>query len=357
MQTIKIRCLALVVLTALAVSAFIAGIQSGQAQKQSAAFSPTIPKARKAQRPPIIDMHMHAERAAEFGTVGLKACPGDVRKTFPAADPREVVPSDQLEDCPNPIYAPKTDAGVFEATRALIEKYNLTGVVSGEPALVKQWGDKLGNRLIPGILFYKPADIEIGRLRALIERKEVQIIGEIGLQYAGLSPADPVVEPYWALAEELDIPVGIHMGLGPPGSADHWGQQNYRARLTNPLLLEDVLVRHPKLRVYVMHAGWPMLDEMVHMLYTYPRLYVDTGVIDWYLPRKEFHQYLRRLVEAGFGDRIMFGSDQMIWPQAIEVGIQAIESADFLTARQKRDIFYHNAARFLRLPSGQQRGK
>jgi len=31
--------------------------------------------------------------------------------------------------------------------------------------------------------------------------------------------------------------------------------------------------------------------------------------------------------------------------------LAGVESADFLTARQKRDIFYNNAARFLRLSS------
>lgn len=45
----------------------------------------------------------------------------------------------------------------------------------------------------------------------------------------------------------------------------------------------------------------------------------------------------------------MFGSDQMIWPGVIEPAIRSIEAAPFLTARQKRDIFYNNAARFLRL--------
>jgi predicted TIM-barrel fold metal-dependent hydrolase len=58
---------------------------------------------------------------------------------------------------------------------------------------------------------------------------------------------------------------------------------------------------------------------------------------------------LRRLVDAGFGKRIMFGFDQMIWPQAIGIGIDTIEHADFLTTEQKRDILYNNAARFLRL--------
>ena len=45
----------------------------------------------------------------------------------------------------------------------------------------------------------------------------------------------------------------------------------------------------------------------------------------------------------------MFGSDQMVWPDALETAIQSIEAATFLTPEQKRDIFYNNAARFLKL--------
>jgi hypothetical protein len=61
---------------------------------------------------------------------------------------------------------------------------------------------------------------------------------------------------------------------------------------------------------------------------------------------------LRRLVEAGFGKRIMFGSDQMNWPEALPRAIEAIETADFLGQEQKRDILYNNAVRFLRLDNG-----
>ncbi|OGD25906.1 MAG: hypothetical protein A2Y56_11765 [Candidatus Aminicenantes bacterium RBG_13_63_10] len=45
----------------------------------------------------------------------------------------------------------------------------------------------------------------------------------------------------------------------------------------------------------------------------------------------------------------MFGSDQMDWPDAIGLAVETIEKADFLSTAQKRDIFYNNAARFLRL--------
>ena len=70
---------------------------------------------------------------------------------------------------------------------------------------------------------------------------------------------------------------------------------------------------------------------------------------DWMLPRMEFHGHLRRLVEASFGKRIMFGSDEMVWPETIKVAIESIESAEFLNEEQRRDIFCRNAARFLRL--------
>ncbi len=167
-------------------------------------------------------------------------------------------------------------------------------------------------------------------------------------QYAGVAPTDPIADSLFSLAEEFDVPVGLHLGLGPPAAA-YLGSPNYRARLSDPLSLEEALVKHPRLRLYVMHAGWPMGDAMVALLYAHPQVYVDVAVIDWALPRREFHDYLRRLVQAGFGKRILFGSDQMLWAEAIGLAIESINSADFLTEEQKRDILYNNAVRFFRL--------
>ncbi|MEJ2542260.1 MAG: amidohydrolase family protein [Gemmatimonadota bacterium] len=148
------------------------------------------------------------------------------------------------------------------------------------------------------------------------------------------------------MAEALDIPVGIHIGPGPPG-VFHLGSEGYRARLHSALTLEPVLVRHPKLRVYIMHAGFPMIDDLLALLYAHPQVYVGVGVIVF--TRPDFDGYLRRIVEAGHGNRVMFGSDQMVWPEVIERSIDRIEGLPFLTERQKRDILYDNAARFLRL--------
>lgn len=96
-----------------------------------------------------------------------------------------------------------------------------------------------------------------------------------------------------------------------------------------------------------------MLDDLLALLWAHPQVYVGVGVISWALPPAEFHRYLRTIVEAGFGERVMFGSDHMVWPGALEFAIQNIEAATFLTENQKRDILYNNAARFLRLSDEQ----
>jgi len=176
----------------------------------------------------------------------------------------------------------------------------------------------------------------------------LDVLAEVTNQYAGIAPDDPRTEPYWALAEELDIPVGIHIGTGPPGVA-YLGARGYRARLHSALTLEEVLISHRGLRVYIMHAGFPMPDDLLAVLYSYPQVYVDIGVIVYTQSRKAFYRYLRGITDAGFSHRVMFGSDQMVWPGVIERSIRTIEEAPFLSADTKRDILYNNAARFLRL--------
>ena len=91
------------------------------------------------------------------------------------------------------------------------------------------------------------------------------------------------------------------------------------------------------------------MDEMLAVLYTYPQVYIDIGGNVWPYPPEFFYAQLRKFIDAGFGKRIMFGSDQMWWPDLIETSIAILEQCPFLTEDQKRDILYNNAARFLRL--------
>ncbi len=173
-------------------------------------------------------------------------------------------------------------------------------------------------------------------------------MSELSLQYNGISPDDPRMEPYWALAEELDIPVGIHIGPGAPGTT-YFATPDYRVSLTDPLLLEPVLVKHPHLRVFVMHAGYPMKERMLALMAAYPNVYAEFGFLTVGYRDSDIWPYIQSFVDAGFEDRILYGTDQMVWPDLVGIGIDRVWKAPGLTRAQKRKFLYENAAHFLRI--------
>jgi hypothetical protein len=240
---------------------------------------------------------------------------------------------------------------------AEMERLNVTAVVFGDPASVQKWKDAAPKRVIVGTSFTQggaggSGRVPLDELRRDFSQAGFKVMGEIGLQYEGLSPSDPSVDQYFALAEELDVPVAIHMGTGGSGRANI-GMPKFRGSKGDPLLLEELLARHPKLRVQVMHAGYPMIDNMLTLLQANSHVYVDVAGLIWSYPLKEVNRYIERLVDAGFEDRVMFGTDQVLWPKLMAYSISIIQNADYLTAQQKRDILYNNAARFLRLDGKQ----
>ncbi len=255
------------------------------------------------ERPPIIDMHMHA-----------RSSPGS----------------------PD-----------FRLTVAAMDRYNIVlGFLSDaepmEPDEVFEWVEAFPGRFIASPSVDDPADVDLARLRREYEAGRFGGMGEIGSQYAGIAADDPVLEPVFALAEKFDVPVLIHShGTGGPST-------HFRIEIGRPTRIEEVLIRHPALRISIEASGFPFLESTIALMHRYPNVYGDLST--WKYPREIFEWYLRRLVDAGFGSRLMFGSD--VTPQRPEVigeSIEAIESIPFLTQEQKRDIFYNNAVRFLRL--------
>jgi hypothetical protein len=308
--------------------------------------------------PPIIDMHLHAAPADTNGPPPTGIC-APMREvwTLDPAQPWAAVfgASVKKPPCAKPIWGPTTDEEVMGRSIDILKRRNIYAVTSGSGPLLDRWKQAGGGRILPALEYGKvthstPTPAEV---RQWFQEKRYLVFAEVALQYDGVSPSDSAFEPYLAAAEDLDVPMGIHIGTGPPGAVYLPGMEAYRGRLHSALVLEEALIRHPRLRVYIMHAGWPMIDDLLTVLWAHPQVHVDVGVISYILPRAEFHRYLQRIVEAGFGKRVMFGSDQMNWPDAIGVAIQAIEGAPFLSAEQKRDILFHNAARFLRLSESQ----
>jgi predicted TIM-barrel fold metal-dependent hydrolase len=275
---------------------------------------------------PIIDMHMHSYPVEYMGESNL----------------------------PNPVTGRPSgvasDKELMLATLSEMRRYNIVkAVTSGPSDVVNLWRTEEPERLIGGVYFDELTSLpEVEQLRQQFISGRLGVLGELVAQHVGLSLNDSLFDPYLTLAEELDIPVGVHTGLGPEGTP-YTCCPKFRVTYGNPVLLEEVLVKHPKLRLYMMHGGWPYLEETKAIMAVYPQVYADLATINWIIPREEFHEYLKDLIRAGFGKRLMFGSDQMVWPETIGMAIEGIESAKFLSKEEKRDIFYNNAARFLKL--------
>ncbi len=305
-------------------------------------------------RGPILDMHMHAREANHYGPGELPMCAPVVR--MPTWDQRKPIEQGILaagDPCPTPMVSPKTDAEVRRGTIEAMERFNIVGVLGGRPEYVAQWMREAPGRFIPALdlRFDRETAVAIAAVavdsaerrlppdsvRALHARGAFTVLAEVMNQYAGISPDDPRLEPYWALAEELDIPVGIHIGPGGPAEF-YFGTTGYRARLQSALTLEEVLVRHPKMRVYIMHGGYPQLDDLLALLFAHPQVYLELSMICNVETRATCYRYLGGIVESGYIDRVMFGSDQMVWPGIIEPAIVSIEEAPFLDAQQKRAI-------------------
>jgi len=271
---------------------------------------------------PIIDMHIHAFSEGN-PMIGM---------THP------------------PTLRGETYEGVTSATEQkekTLKKFRKHNIVKAMVSNGQLWLDD-----VPETILIGSADKGVDALRKQHEEGNLHVIGEMAPFYAGILADDPSISPYFELAQELDIPVGFHIFPGGPNYGFHMMPEmlgGMRTNNANPLQLENVLVKYPNLKVYIMHGGWPYVEDIKALMYAHPNVYVDVAVVNWILPQVEFNAYLKSLINAGFGDRIMFGSDQMVWPQTIDVAIETVNSVGFLTLEQKEDIFYDNAAKFLGL--------
>ncbi len=278
----------------------------------------------------VIDMHIHSYSNTDFG------------EREPAQDHYGVKGSANAE-------------AHRLATFAAFKKYNIVkAVVSGNPESVETWAAKDNNQVvIKGILIFSPDDygLDSVKFEQMVKDKKIEVFGEIGAYYGGTTLSDSIWQPYLRICEKYDIPVAVHTGGGDPGGTYSWSP---KARLTlgDPYLIEDVLVRYPKLRIYLMHAGGEEWHEhTLRLMAYYPQLYTDIAVMLWVEPntQRTITAFLQNAKTAGYLHRVMFGSDQMTWPYAIGKSIDFLNSLTFLTKKDKEDILYNNAATFLKL--------
>ena len=301
--------------------------------------------ATKNKHLPIIDVHVHAMKLNPAFASDM--CPWFL-SDMPGGDPDQPPPSMLNTNCATPLKAAKSDREFQDSLVATMNRLNITIVASGDPTILRNWQKAAPGRVIPSLAISSSKEMTVIAFTDSLSSGFYKVMGEVAPQYQGMSPGDTSLDAYFAAAEKFNIPVGIHMGTGGNGMANITSPK-YRASMGDPLKLEDLLARHPKLKVWVMHAGYPMIDNMIALMGANAYVYVDVAGMIWSYPLAEVNDYIRRLVQAGFEKRLMYGTDLMIWPKLLETSLGVIENANYLSYDQKRDILYNNAVRFFRL--------
>ena len=98
---------------------------------------------------------------------------------------------------------------------------------------VYRWTEAAPGRFIASPSVLDPDLINLGELRQEYVAGRLQGLGEIGVHYAGIAADDPRLDPFYALAEEFDVPMLIHHN-GTAGSSEQ-----FRISLGYPEQLEE----------------------------------------------------------------------------------------------------------------------
>lgn len=202
------------------------------------------------------------------------------------------------------------DASGLKGRAVMFTTVSFSGVGPG-------WGDRAARQL--------EADVEAGALG----------VGEIG-KFLGLNIRkadgtrlkvdDPELDPFWAAAGRLKIPVFLH--LGEPQAFfepldytnERWlemalfGNRRFDDRSRYPafdaLMAERdrMLAKHPKTTFILAHMGWHANDlaRLGRLFDTLPNLHAEVGAVLYDLGRQP--RFGRDFFEK-YQDRILFGKD------------------------------------------------
>ncbi|AKH70675.1 putative TIM-barrel fold metal-dependent hydrolase [Spongiibacter sp. IMCC21906] len=177
---------------------------------------------------------------------------------------------------------------------------------------------------------YNP--FRISESLAVIER----CVREQGFTYVyfhpitfGIAPNDRRCYPLYAKCVELGVPVGLQVGHSAEPLPSNVGR---------PMLVDDVAIEFPTLKINLSHTGWPWTAEFISMLWRHPNVYGD---ISAYFP-KTLDPELIRAMDRQLRNKIMIGSN----------GFDLKRCADELSELGLRDktlqrILHDNAVEFL----------
>lgn len=169
-------------------------------------------------------------------------------------------------------------------------------------------------------------------------RRIETFVREYGFRYVyfhpitfGMAPNDRRCYPLYAKCAELRIPVGLQVGHSAEPLPSDVGR---------PMLVDDVAIDFPDLRINLSHTGWPWTGEFISMLWRHPNVYGD---ISAYFP-KSLDAELVRAMDRQLRHKVMLGTNGF----PLERCLAELDELP-LKEQTKERIKRENAAEFLGL--------
>jgi predicted TIM-barrel fold metal-dependent hydrolase len=154
-------------------------------------------------------------------------------------------------------------------------------------------------------------------------------------------PADRVGYPIYEVIAGHGLPAIFHTGHSGMGTGMRGGG-GLRLKYGRPMLVDDVAVDFPDMKIILAHPSWPWVDESLSMALHKENVFID---LSGWSPRY-FPQQIVRYANGQLADKMLFGSDfPLIRP---DKWIEAARGIGFKDEVMP-GIMKHNAARVLGL--------
>jgi uncharacterized protein len=195
------------------------------------------------------------------------------------------------------------------------------------------------------VIPFASIDPRKGRMGAREARDLIENHGVRGFKFhpimQNIHPADRIAYPIYEVVAAHKLPAIFHtghsgMGTGLPGGGGvhlKWGQ---------PMLIDDVAVDFPDMKIVLAHPSWPWVDESLSMALHKDNVFIDLS--GW--SPKYFQPQIIQYANGPLKAKMMFGSDfPLIHP---DKWLEAAQQVGF-KSQVLPGIMKDNAARLLGL--------
>jgi predicted TIM-barrel fold metal-dependent hydrolase len=195
------------------------------------------------------------------------------------------------------------------------------------------------------MIAFASIDPHKSKLGAIEARRLIKDYGVKGFKFhppmQNFHPYDPTAWPIYEVIAEHKLPAIFHTGHSGMGTGMKGGG-GVRLKYGQPILIDDVAVDFPDMKIILAHPSWPWTDESLSMALHKENVFIDlSGWSPRYFP-KQIVQYANTQLSR----KMMFGSDfPLITP---EKWIEAAKEAGFREEIMPL-ILKENAAKLLGL--------